>query len=490
MKATTLLLTLTAMGSASGGVLINVGPEVGSVDGMLQSFTLDSYSFIHNMSGYNFEDERSIKLVKSMGKSYLRIGGTAGDALTFNETKPVENSYIISEAEIARVCKFSNTVGWPIIFGLNIMVGYNQSSDHSWDPTNADKLITYAKSISCPIIGWELGNEDNLGRPGQFSTLGKGYFTPKLVSDNFVKLSALLRSKYDSVGQGTTNSPFLIGPDCTREGVVGSRAGFFRQVLGNLSLTNTQVNAATYHQYFIPDTTLADMMNATYLDRVAAFASEANSARNKYAPDSQVWIGESSIMLQNKSAPTTLCGKVPAGTICYFGGIFPWLDKLGLASLYNHSVVARQTFSTMVRQVRPSGRAEVSPGYWTDVMIKNLLQDGARTVNITLTGTDVTPNLRSYGFMGPQQQLITFVLNLVDDDVELSFPKSHQSGKMYVFESYPTPGILTSNLTSCNGQFMTPGPDGDLPPFPSVAVTGSITLKGLSATFMVLDPSN
>jgi len=119
----------------------------------------------------------------------------------------------VTQWQWSLMCDMVSETGLTFVYGLNARLGYNDSSVHAWDPSNAEKLIRFARSINCPVSGWELGNELNLKTKG---------FTPELNANHTLQLSKLVENIYGagSVGAGTPQSPWRIGPDATHSALV------------------------------------------------------------------------------------------------------------------------------------------------------------------------------------------------------------------------------------------------------------------------------
>ena len=61
----------------------------------------------------------------------------------------------ISASFYDELCKFVSSIGWDLIFGLNMLL---RKPNGVWEPSNAKELIGYTVRSRYKIGGWELGN--------------------------------------------------------------------------------------------------------------------------------------------------------------------------------------------------------------------------------------------------------------------------------------------------------------------------------------------
>ena len=101
---------------------------------------------------------RAINMAKALSPAMLRVGGTSGDHLVFNNASLKGNAQMSPEQWDA-LNEFAINVGWDFVFGLNVLLrqGVTNSSAGTWDPSNAKQLIEYTESKGYKV-NWELGN--------------------------------------------------------------------------------------------------------------------------------------------------------------------------------------------------------------------------------------------------------------------------------------------------------------------------------------------
>ena len=492
-------------------IYVDATQVASSVSIRFVSFTYDDSRFklSNTKKAFPFLDERTQNLARALGSNvYLRVGGTHEDFLRYfdPDIDPKDNLTI---QELDDICSFANATGWKIVFGLNANIGYNDTADHAWDPSDAKKLIERVIHTQCPIVGWELGNELNLGGSPSPTQSGKGKFTPALQADHFRNLAGILKSMYGDIGQGTSSSPFLAGPDVTHGGIgnAGSAPNYLRHFLGNFSANDHGVDFATYHHYFSKSVSVQDLTSASLLDslkEVLQSASEDFAAYGDSRPNARLWLGETGLSLNNpsnKASPIgpfgVICGEHPIGAQCYYGGVVAYLDKLGLASRIGHSLVARQSLTNILPVGLKDGfRAEAVPEYFAALLHKRMM--GTRILSIK-GDMENGRTLRTYAACSPENDgtISMFAINLRSASADL---KINVDGwdvaeatdmEVFFFNSSPEQSSWNAFDASLNGVKLAPYANGTIPAFvPNVVSPSSVvTMPPQSVVFVKLNGS-
>jgi hypothetical protein len=145
----------------------------------------------------NEHNQVLIRLIKNLGAGVLRIGGNSSDIIKWtngprNANTP-ENS--LTTTEIRHLTAFDKTIGWPVIFGLNL---------GEYDPSLAASEAVYvSKSLQNNLYALQSGNE-----PDVFS-LG-----PRPHSYNYFSYHDDWRAYFNTVRKEFPDAPFA-GPDVT-----------------------------------------------------------------------------------------------------------------------------------------------------------------------------------------------------------------------------------------------------------------------------------
>jgi heparanase 1 len=322
----------------------------------------------------NFTSPEFIALAQNFAPAYLRFGGTAEDNLTYDMAtvsagKDIPNGTLTAKMW-DEVNVFCTTVGWEVLLGLNALTNCtSEGTVGRWDSANARTLLEYTKSKGYDVVGFELGNEQNLGNKG----LSKK-FDPDLYGAGFGTLRSLITDVYGSVGNGTKKSPWLVGPDTTK----GSPAvAYAASVLASTLTHGAPLDVVTWHHYYLAGagstTDASAFATAKYLNTFSTYADEYVTIYQEYIANSssantpQLWMGETGGAGGATASAKNVTGK--------FLGCFWWADKLGTAAATGHHVVARQEWTELVKQVGKNKQAsiEVAPGFWVALLWKRLV---------------------------------------------------------------------------------------------------------------------
>jgi len=329
-----------------------------------------------------------------------------------------------------------------------------------------------------------------------------------------------LRQEYAELGGGTTASPFLVGPDVTQHGVVGTgqRNEYLRDFLLNFTSMDHGVDRVTYHQYFPSSSTVKDMTSPPLLDSLKVVLGAAKSAFENYTQaqardraQAQLWLGETGLELNSQasgSAPPVGpfhldCGKHQVGVDCYFGGVVAYLDKLGLAARYGHAVVARQAITHLLpKNHSDGGRVEPVPGYWAALLFKRLMGPAVLAI---AGGLEEGRTLRAYATftcgrlptstVNTTASVSIVLMNLGDAPETVSIdllsvrnssmvPSS--SADLYLLESFPTASDWNGTGIALNGVELVAADDGTLPKLNPRAVSSPVVIPPRAVAFVTL----
>ena len=145
-------------------IMVNLTDHVYEVSDQFLSVTIDAGNIKSNWDTINFTATRIINMAKALAPAMLRVGGTEGDFLLFEETTDknkqsinVYSNFTMNTSQWDAVNMFVEAAGWDFIFGLNVLLRVHGS----WNSTNAEELLTYTTSKGYKV-NWELGNGKNL----------------------------------------------------------------------------------------------------------------------------------------------------------------------------------------------------------------------------------------------------------------------------------------------------------------------------------------
>ncbi|XP_078483587.1 heparanase-like [Ciona intestinalis] len=327
----------------------------------------------------HFKNVKFMKLARSLGPSYLRVGGITADEITFvmnSETRmkksyscserklsgrkktifsnkeKVENaSIVMTEGDWKKLNEFCSSAGWKLIFDLNLL----KRNGSRWNYTNAQQLIKFTENRY--HVNWELGNEPNSYPHNMGTTI-----SPEQVGEGFKQLRKLLQAS------PWWESSVIVGPDLNHVGSLNA-AKFLSRFLKAAGHT---IDGITYHQYDMNGNVaeLADFLNPHILHRIRSQTQQILDVRSKYAPDKSVWLGETA---------SAYDGGVKGVSNSFADG-FTWLDKLGTVAQMGVDVVMRQSlfegsYALIDKHFDPL------PDYWLTFLYKQLV--GNKVLKVT-----------------------------------------------------------------------------------------------------------
>ena len=140
-------------------VSINLDRSVFTVRDQFLSVAIDSGIMMNHWPHVNFTSERLFNLAKGLSPAFLRIGGTAGDFLIYDDSQGFQkpknfSNFTITHQDLDKIHLLSSKAGWDVMFGLNVLL---RKQDGSWDASNPKEIIQYVAEHGYNF-GWELGN--------------------------------------------------------------------------------------------------------------------------------------------------------------------------------------------------------------------------------------------------------------------------------------------------------------------------------------------
>ena len=272
-----------------------------------------------------------IERAKLLAPAYLRIGGSEADAVYYNiqgSKKPEKFDSEFTAKKLFEVNEFSKKTGLKVFFTLNH--GPPTWKENKWNTDNLDELLAFLRVNN---FNWkfELGNEVF----AYWAIFGRDFQpTENEYAKNYLRAKKLI-SSYHLKSR-------LAGPASAYWPVIGEPLGFYFGSMENLipELKN-ELDIITWHYYptqsfrcpvAIRRMDKDDLISPKYLDEVSVWAKELKHARDKYAPKSELWLGETG---------SAQCGGEPGVSDQYINALW-WIDQLGQLAKLDHKVVIRQ----------------------------------------------------------------------------------------------------------------------------------------------------
>jgi heparanase 1 len=338
----------------------------------------------------------------------LRVGGSLADQITYNVSAassstnefcapPLADASAVqgytegclTGARYTSLHSLCADTGCGLLFGLNGLYGRTPAPSSEelwagpWDPSNAEALLRFTKEagLSSTLVGIELGNEID-GAAGISAKIA-----PVEYATSFTQLKTLLAEVWpdddetdDLKQEHEIRRPMLIGPDSSGF----SDSWWYPQFLGNLSLQSTELDAITWHLYFLGSGNSSDVpqeaLNSTYLNQLAPKCQKHHATLETYARESgavddevpapmpQFWLGEGGGAYNSGQD----------GTTNTFLSTFWFADSLGTLAATGNDAFCRQALiggNYALLQRTTSNSFTPNPDFYTALLWRTLMGD-------------------------------------------------------------------------------------------------------------------
>lgn len=353
---------------------------------------------------YDFDRPRLRTLAAALAPAYLRIGGSEADVVYYDlsddpvEEAPKPYELLLTARRWDEVVEFTNAMGFELFFTLNAGPGARDEND-VWQADNARTLLQHAVDRDDPVGVWELGNEIN-GYP-LFHAL-------VLTGDAYAADIATARALVDTVDPDA----LLAGPSSAYWPVRGEQNPIMPDFMAaggaNLDIVSWHYYPTQSERCFLPsrESELTTLLDPENLDEVITWADQVESLTAEYAPQAEVWLGESG---------NAQCGGQPGVSDRFVASLW-WVDQLGLLARRGHRVSVRQTLSGSDYGLLDEETLDPRPDYWASVLWKRLM--GTTVLRASHEGPDT---LRTYAHCGVDGGVTLVAINLdQQQSVELS----------------------------------------------------------------------
>jgi heparanase 1 len=334
---------------------------------------------------------RLLELARALAPAYLRVGGTEADHVYYSvlDGAPAEpppgHELVLGRDRWDALADFARAAGFELYFTVNAGPGARDDSGE-WQPENAASLLAYAAARRDPVAVLELGNELNgywfihgLNHQPDGAQYGRDVASFRELSRKFfpaVKVAGPANAFFPVVGEPTAWS-----------------AGTLRDLLAH---AGAALDIVSWHYYpqqsrRCPVATRRavsqQLLNPAHLDEVTRWAGRVESLRDRFAPQAEVWLGETG---------NAQCGGEPEISDRFEGGLW-WLDQLGALALRGQPVVVRQTLAGSNYGLIDDETLSPTPDYFNTLLWKRLM--GKRVLEVSRSAHN--PYLRLYAHCTP-----------------------------------------------------------------------------------------
>lgn len=382
-------------------------------------------------------DPELIRKARQLAPAYLRIGGSEADAVYYNidgNKRPEGYDSEFTTDKLVELNNFAKETGLKIFFTLN--QGPSSWKNNHWVTDNHERLFEF---IHQKGFDWtfELGNEVF----AYWAVFGREFQpTEQQYADNFLKTKSLL-AKY----RLNTN---LSGPASAYWPIIGEPLGFFFGSINELlPVLKTNLGTITWHYYptqsfrcpvAVRRASKDSLVTAKYLDEVSHWGKEMKSLRDRFAPNSDLWLGETG---------SAQCGGEPGVSDTYTNAIW-WIDQLGQLARLDHKVVIRQNLIG-ADYAMLNDDISARPDYFASLLWKKHM--GQQVLNVQITNRN--DSIRIYSHCSAEKSKVALLaINISSEDRKLDLDQF--KSPTYIETLMPSAGPLSSSSV-LNGQPLT-----------------------------------
>jgi heparanase len=397
------------------------------------------------------------KLAAALGPVYMRVSGTWANSTYFADADDAPSAPsagfdgILTRQQWRGVVDFSQSADARIVTSFAVSPGTRDAAG-TWRPDQANRLLSYTRSVGDSIAAAEFMNEPNLAAMGGAP---RGYDAIAYGRD--FKL-------FHSFMKQTTPETIILGPGTVGEPSIASDL---------LAASGPGVEVVSYHYYgtlsercsgkSTPEAALSEAwLSGT--DRALAFYQRL---RDQFEPGKPIWLTETA---------DAACGGNPWAVT--FVDTFRYLDQLGRLAKAGVQVVMHNTLAASDYGLLDEKTLQPRPKYWAALLWRQLM--GTTVLD---AGLPVRSGLHVYAHCqrGTPGGVSLLVLN-TDRDAPQSLMLPMASVR-YILDAA---GLLDADIR-LNGTTLVLGPEDELPPLAGAPATAStMTFAPATITFLAI----
>ena len=421
----------------------------------------------------DWKNPKLVKFTKSLSPAILRIGGSEADHLYYTlEDAPIPSlpghfDTQLLTTQLNDLFAFLKTTKTELFFTLNAGPGF-RNKEGELQTENFDKLFTlFNEKVGDIPFTFELGNEIN----AFWLNFGWKYQpTSKQYARDYVQTRKKLQEISDDVK--------LAGPAHAFWPILGEPLSTLTSKLKKVIKNVGDMDIVSWHYYPVQSTRCpvsvrkakpGRLIEVKILNEVSKWAKKIKNWRDKYSPDSEIWLGETG---------GAQCGGQP-GVTDRFEDIFWWLDQLGQLALLDHQVIIRQSLVGGDYALIDRKTLIPRPSYYASLLWKQYM--GTKVAKVT----SGNKKIRTYAHCADDKGVSLLVLNLDNRQHILDLPKKL---KNYTRRDTLTSKSLDSKKVILNGVVLNQYSDFES----AISVTNKMTdlyLPSRSITFMKFENS-
>lgn len=426
----------------------------------------------------DLSNPRLRKLAAALGPAYLRVSGTWANSTFFQDsdapapsTPPTGFNGVLTRQQWKGVVDFSHAVHADIVTSFAISPGVRDTAG-TWTPAEADKFLTYTRSIGGHIAAAEMFNEPT------FASMGgapKGYDAAVYGRDfhafrTFIKQHApnMLILGPGGVGEagslGDMSKMNLLRSEDLLKAEGPGLDVFSYHFYGGVSQRCTQLGASS-------QTTPESALSNAWLSRTDRDETFYAALRDHFEPNKPIWLTETG---------ETACGGNPWASS--FLDSFRYLNQLGTLARRSVQVVIHNTLAASDYALLDESTLTPRPNYWSALLWHRFM--GSTVLD---PGPSASADLHLYAHCTPNHPGAVTLLAI---NATRTVPQTLSLPSASERYTLSAPDILASQV-QLNNTPLAADAEGSLPTLTgSPTQPGDITLAPATITFLVFPTAN
>jgi hypothetical protein len=318
----------------------------------------------------NLANPRLRALAAALGPAYVRVSGTWANTTYFHDSDtpppaslPAGFSGVLTRQQWKGVVDFARAVDAKIVTSFATRPG-TRDARGVWTPAEADKVLSYTKSIDGGIAAAEFMNEPTYAEMGGAP---KGYDAAAYGRDIAVFRPFMMKAAPNTL---------ILGPGGVGEGIPLMPIGLdgsFLQSGDLLKVSGPAFDGFSYHSYGATSRRCSAMGPASQTTAEATLSEELLSRagrmekfyaglRDKYEPGMPLWLTETA---------DAACGGNPWAST--FRDSFRYLDQLGRLAAKGVQVHIHNTLASSDYGLLDENTFAPRPNYWATLLWHKLM---------------------------------------------------------------------------------------------------------------------
>lgn len=445
-----------------------------SLPSSTSSFDFSSEQMFRKVPPVNLATKRLMNLVEGLAPAYVRVSGSWANAVYFQNNDsaqakaPKGFANTLTRNQWKGVIDFINATNSKLVTSFAVSKGVRDANG-VWTPEEAQKIVSYTKSLGSKIAGAELFNEPTIPIAGGVDTNYNG--------QNFAQDVAVFRAW----AKKEVPDMLLIGPGSTAEGIPGQFfAGLIKQFVTTDSLMSPKpkplFDIFSYHYYGAmsmravrsgPFSIKAEnALDPEWLQRTNVVADYYIGLRDKYNPGKPLWVTETAEASQ---------GGDPFATT--YLDCFRYLYQLGSLAKKGIQVVMHNTLAASEYSLIDQDTHLPKPNYWAALLWAKLM--GTKVYEAGKGASGIY--LFAHSMKGYNDGMTLLVLNTNKVSSKINIPSK---GKQYTLTS----NELQGNSVQLNGEDLKLSDDDVLPAITGKKINaGNVEIPPASITFITFE---